>query len=214
MDAQFQSDPQADMATQLARTATSPAAERVRLVGSRVRLATEALCQRPEPVPSGRAEAWTDSEPRVRAAKACAGRPSATDANAEAGCAVAFQLSGQSGANAYSYGDLIIIDPGLVRFAGDDAELAFVLAHEMAHSLLGPRESANREERQRLELTADNIALHLIARAGYDLRTGVGLLRRMAITYPKLNTPDHPALMARFEALERVIAKLDETGGQ
>ena len=191
MEAQFQADTPAEKATPISTAAAPSAAERVRLVGGRVRLATESLCERPEPLPN-----------KLRAA----------ETNSGAGCAVAFELSDRSGANAYSYGDLIIIDRGLVRFAGDDAELAFVLAHELAHSLLGLRKFANREERQRLEMTADNIALYLLARAGYDLRTGVKLLRRMAIAYPKLNTPNHPPLMARFEVLERVIAKLDEAG--
>ena len=103
-DARFQADTQAENTAPFVPAAKPSAAERLHLVGARVRQATETLCQRPEPLPSG---------------------PRAAEAKSGAGCTVAFELSDRSGANAYSYGDLIIIDRGLVRFAGDDAELSF-----------------------------------------------------------------------------------------
>lgn len=40
------------------------------------------------------------------------------------------------GVNAFADGEKIVVNPAMMRFARDDNELAFVLAHELAHNIL------------------------------------------------------------------------------
>lgn len=102
-------------------------------------------------------------------------------------------------------GGVVVIHSGLFRLAQNEAQLAFALAHEIAHvlqehlwreylyrrgKLLFLRwstagtgyivESAIRRGYQRdLEAQADRLALSAMARAGYDPREGIRFLRQL-----------------------------------
>lgn len=130
---------------------------------------------------------------------------------ARAGCGLGLVLSSQSGANAFSHGNRIRVTRDMVRFADEDAELAFVLAHEVAHNLLGHRTSVGRSTRRRMELEADHVGLYLIARAGYDPRIAARLLRRLSVAQPEMGRarPNHPTFGSRFKALQEVIEEID-----
>lgn len=74
----------------------------------------------------------------------------------------------------------IVLSDGLLLFVRDRAQLAAVLAHELAHQLLGHFCASNRtDERIRIggvtqhfdltrEIEADREAVHLLAAAGFD----------------------------------------------
>ena len=105
----------------------------------------------------------------------------------------------------------ILVSKGLVLRLQNEGELAFVLAHEMSHQILGHSISAEQSssERQEFELEADRHAVAMIAVAGYDPRVCVGALLHSADssafweTEPK--NPDHPALQERIEAVRALV---------
>jgi membrane-associated protease RseP (regulator of RpoE activity) len=74
------------------------------------------------------------------------------------------------------------VSAGLVGLARSDDELAFAIAHELAHRRLADRGSDYRGN----ETDADRIAVFVSARAGYDPAVAPGLLERIAIDHPWL----------------------------
>ncbi|MBN8548304.1 MAG: M48 family metallopeptidase [Deltaproteobacteria bacterium] len=105
----------------------------------------------------------------------------------------------------------LVISRGLVLRLSNEGELAFVVAHEMSHQILGhaisPEQSA--EERQELELEADRHAVAMIAVAGYDPRVSVGALLHSAqsgeLWEKEPRSPDHPALQERIQAVRAIV---------
>ena len=75
--------------------------------------------------------------------------------------------------NASAGNGWITVTRGMMR-ATDDDELAFVVAHEMAHNVAWHFRSSPSNE-----LEADAIALRLVAQAGYDPLAGARLLARI-----------------------------------
>lgn len=103
---------------------------------------------------------------------------------AEPGCASRFQLMPGAKLNATADGTYVQVSGALVEFVRGDDELALIIAHELAHNILGHRAKLdaagvsrgllagigkNRTRIRETELEADRHALHLMARAGYDI---------------------------------------------
>jgi len=118
------------------------------------------------------------------------------------------------GSNAWSSGKAIFVENGLEKLLSDDAELAFVIAHEAAHVFLGhsadeaKADLRDKTKREQMEIDADKLAVHLMARAGYDPdaaarahpkidRANRGPLSRLFdIRGPYLSVKDRTALLA------------------
>jgi hypothetical protein len=93
--------------------------------------------------------------------------------------------------NAWSDGKGIAVTTHLIHYAVDDSELAFVVAHEMSHNLLGHNANVNDLSQllaifgigsvraRRHEITADQFAIHLLARTAYDKNAAITLLTRL-----------------------------------
>lgn len=111
--------------------------------------------------------------------------------------------------NAWSDGRYIAVTTRMMRFAGSDDELAFVVAHEMAHNILkhsgrfgkgklllaefGIGSSKVREA----ELAADALAIEMMASAGFDLAASEALLLRSG-KHRGLNLSlSHPGILKR-----------------
>ena len=133
--------------------------------------------------------------------------------------------------NAYADGTRVLATSGIVRFAADDADLALILSHELAHNTMHHvvKQSANAfaggvlgallglpglvmgapvglgTYSQAFEAEADYVGTYYAARAGYAV-DGVGALwRRMAIRNPgtiHLPGSTHPSAALRFLAAE------------
>jgi beta-barrel assembly-enhancing protease len=94
--------------------------------------------------------------------------------NPPAACKSRFWVDASSKLDAGADGDGVRITEGLMAFVGaDNDELAAVVAHELAHNLLGHRErliKAKRRAREILatEIEADRLSVWLMANAGYD----------------------------------------------
>jgi beta-barrel assembly-enhancing protease len=113
-----------------------------------------------------------------------AGKTGAATLLASPGCPSRFQLLPGRQMNATADGRYVQVSGALVEFVNNDDELALVMAHELAHNILGHRAKLdaagvsrgllagfgkNRSRIRATELEADRHALYLMARAGYDI---------------------------------------------
>lgn len=110
----------------------------------------------------------------------------------------------------------IVLQEGLAKFVRNEGELAFVIAHELSHHLLGHTHS-NLEhflggtsaslDRSTIEseLAADELALKLTTAAGYQPDAGHRLLSRIA---PTLANNIRQELDLRIASLEQQNAAL------
>lgn len=119
---------------------------------------------------------------------------------------------------AASVGDnFIVLTTGLIQRLDVEAELTFILAHELAHYLLGhttwvAHQGINLEDKIEelpdLESAADRLGLELLIDAGYDPR-----LARVAIAKAYQGagidtpTPSHPNFITRISELEVALAR-------
>ncbi len=87
-------------------------------------------------------------------------------------CATRFELAGR-GDNAVATGDRVVIGIRFPGFAYEEQVFAGVVAHELAHNLLGhkawlDRHGRSRRNTRRTEREADRLMPWLLANAGYD----------------------------------------------
>lgn len=106
----------------------------------------------------------------------------------KAGCTANLFLVNRNSIDASTFGSRIQVHSGLEALLQHDAELAFVLAHELAHVILehtGPGKEAqikDRAVRQRIEIAADHLAVLLMARAGFATTAAAASIPRMRKT--------------------------------
>ena len=101
------------------------------------------------------------------------------------GCATRFQVEPGERINASADGTYVKLSSAVVDFARNDDELALIIAHEFSHNILRHRETLDAQGVSRglfrafgknpgriraTENEADRLALHLMARAGFDIR--------------------------------------------
>lgn len=121
-------------------------------------------------------------------------------------------------ADAWSDGVRVAVTRGIVALAGDEDELAFVIAHEMAHNVLGhARQLAGHSALlaqigigsgayQQSEREADALAATLMAAAGYAPRAAVRLLARLKEKRGGSRALTHPDFDQRIAVLTRITA--------
>lgn len=141
----------------------------------------------------------------------------------ETGCASRFQLLPGAGLNAKADGTYVQVSGGLVEFVRSDDELALVMAHELAHNILGHRArldaagvsrgllagfGKNRGRIRETELEADRLALYLMARAGYDFTIAPVFWQRFGrkLVPGFLSDGTHPGTSERVRRAESEIA--------
>lgn len=111
--------------------------------------------------------------------------------------------------NAFSDGHRVRVTSGLVNFAVDEAELAFAIAHEMAHNLIHVGPGALDGPRRQQEYQADHMGLYLVARAGYSPDRAIRLLARLASRDTGRLHPDYPPFNARHRKLPEIVARIE-----
>ena len=127
-------------------------------------------------------------------------------------CAFRVELGNTDAINSYADGRRVLITRGMMRFAQSDQELALVVAHEMAHDILGHtiqrHDTATiasvidnlirvhpelgmvtgmagiKPYSQENDAAADQLGLYLAARAGYMTNDAAGFWRRLADKTP------------------------------
>ncbi len=81
-------------------------------------------------------------------------------------------------------GDRVRVTSGLIDYVRDDDELAAVVAHELAHNLLGHRDRINAAKSGKTRLIkateeeADRLSIWLMANAGYDPEAAISFWER------------------------------------
>lgn len=137
--------------------------------------------------------------------------PSAEDEVGAAGprCRYPIEVSDRGMVYASTNGRRIRITEGMLAFASNDSELAFVLAHELAHDLLGHPGAFHGGGRQRMELEADYVGIYITARAGYDVEVAAHFILRLASAFPGISEDSsYPAPAARYALLQRALKEI------
>lgn len=143
-------------------------------------------------------------------------------------CASRFQISVERGTNAAADGRTVEIGTGMIARFRDDDELAAILAHELAHNILGHRDRLDAAGVSRgllgrfgkdaarvraTEIEADRLSVRLLKGAGYLPRAAVAFWRREG---PKLDAgifsdATHLRWKKRVALLEAEVAALDRS---
>lgn len=126
------------------------------------------------------------------------GRDAEAVVTAVAGCASRVELLADDRLNAWADGERIIVGARLLEACGSDDDLAFVIAHELAHNLFW--QTRRKRVAGTVEIEADRLAVEMAAAAGFDpqraIRTWSAAFRRAGAS------ATHPAPVERIAALE------------
>lgn len=99
------------------------------------------------------------------------------------GCATRMTLKESGKLNAAADGIYVEVTRAIAEFARDDDELAFVIAHEMAHNIKAHPQMLKREGKKKsrvkeTEIEADRMAVRMMHAAGYDPNAAVRFWQR------------------------------------
>lgn len=140
------------------------------------------------------------------------------------GCASDVEIAPERALNARADGRYVQVSGTLVGFAASDDELAFVVAHELAHNVLGHRrhlDAAGIARHGRLagagrngatlrdvELDADRLGVWLVARAGYALDAPVAMWTRLRAATACADDGTHPGWETRIAHVAQAVAQV------
>lgn len=146
------------------------------------------------------------------------------DVPAEPACATRFQLIPSRKLDALADGRYVQLTTAIAEYAGDDDELAWILAHEFAHNVLGHRARLDAAGVERgllgnfgrnarlireTETEADRLSVYLMERAGFDPSAAVRFWSRFGrrgLNF--LGAPTHPDWRRRIAMFEAEIARI------
>lgn len=128
----------------------------------------------------------------------------------QAGCGGELSLLNSNEQNAWSDGHRVAVTTGMLRLAHSDDEVAFVVAHEMAHNMLGHSRSSMSQifGGRRSEIAADQMAVGLMTYAGYRPESGISFLETARRRYWWSISLDHPGFGTRIRAVTAAISAL------
>jgi hypothetical protein len=150
-------------------------------------------------------------------------------------CRFSVELIESDQINGVADGRHIGVTTGTMRFVGSEDELAWVVAHEIAHNLLNHSQNARLRvmlntflsatagasgdvagtmpPRRSLEAQADYVGAYIMVRAGYDVRVIKQFLRRMERLRSGEHQPemdrDHPTTAERLAAFEVTLEEIE-----
>jgi hypothetical protein len=127
-------------------------------------------------------------------------------------CAFKIDIGNSDNINSYADGQRVMITRGMVNFAQSDEAIAYVLAKDIAHNVLGHAATTKQAYTigsiidnlvavrpdlsmligtagvkpvpQDLDAAADNLSLYMVARAGYSVDNAHAFWQRLATQYP------------------------------
>lgn len=114
--------------------------------------------------------------------------------------------------NAYADGESVKITKGMLWFVQAETELAMVLAHELAHNIMGHAGTFRSmfEDKKSREADADYVGLYIMARAGFEIEKAPNFWRRIAAAFPEMieASSSHPIMPYRFVALRKTTEEI------
>jgi predicted Zn-dependent protease len=150
-------------------------------------------------------------------------------------CQFSVQLLETNQINGIADGRRVGVTTGAMRFVRSDDELAWLLAHEIAHNVLSHSQNAQLRvmlnaflgatvgasatvpasvPRRSLEAQADYVGAFIMARAGYDVQAIKQFWRRMESLRSRENTPEmdvsHPTTDERLASFEITLKEIQE----
>ncbi len=133
-------------------------------------------------------------------------------------CASRFWVDTKSDLDAGADGVSIRVTEGLLAFTSDDdAQLAAIVAHEMAHNLLGHRQRLSKDgksSRQILatEVEADRLSVWLMSNAGYDPAAALRFAERYGRKTDKgiLSDGTHLRWKNRYRVMQEEIMSISQ----
>jgi len=151
-------------------------------------------------------------------------------------CAYRVDLGNADNVNAYNDGSRVLLTRGMINFAQNDEAIAYVMARELAHNVLGHagqmRHAAAmssiidnlasirpdltmlvgsagvRPMTQDFDLAADSLALYMLARAGYNIDHARSFWQRLSGQYPATVLNSYTAIHPSVTAR---LAAMDRT---
>lgn len=103
----------------------------------------------------------------------------------------------------------IVLSTRLIQDIQSEAELSFVLAHELAHIHLKHAEQVHERDIQEIELEADAAGLKIMALAGYDPRSAASALLLLGRAEAQASDSDsHPEIGKRVQKVRRTALLL------
>lgn len=127
-------------------------------------------------------------------------------------CDYSIEVLNSDKVNAYADGNKLRITKGMLWFAQDEAELAMVLSHELAHNIMGHAGTFTSVfyDKKSREADADYIGLYIMARGDFEIEKAPNLWRRLAAAFPRMieSSSSHPVMPARFLAIRKTTEEI------
>lgn len=139
--------------------------------------------------------------------------------SAEKVCASRFEIA-SGGNRAQADGNRVVVSDRIAAELADDDQFAFVVAHELAHNVLGHVAWLKQQGRgwgrvRRTEREADRLAVWLMANAGYDTGGAARFMRGWARQHDVgFLDPTHDAWDERLAGVEAEIALIAASGAR
>ena len=129
-----------------------------------------------------------------------------------AACDYPIEVLNSDKVNAYADGERIRVTKGMLWFARDEADLAMVLSHELAHNIMGHAGtfSSMFYDKKDRESDADYVGLYIMARGEFEIEKAPAFWRRMAAAFPRMidSSSSHPLMPARFVAIRKTTEEI------
>ena len=103
-------------------------------------------------------------------------------------CGYAIKIENRPELYASTNGKRISLTRGMLRFFAHDDELAFVLAHELSHILLGHAGAFDGLAPRVAEVVADRLGIQIVSKANFNTEIAAKFPERLAQFYPSMNS--------------------------
>lgn len=138
-------------------------------------------------------------------------------------CRARFDVRAGAAMNANANGTYVQISSKLVQSLGHDQDLAAIIAHEMAHNILGHDKVLERtaggllagfgrsgRTMRATELAADRLSVYLLALGGYPIGETAGFWASFAgrSDYGPFSDGTHPGAKQRVAAIQQEVARI------
>lgn len=143
-----------------------------------------------------------------------AGETSIIRVEAETGCPSRVHLEPSSDLNARADGKHVVVTTAISTIVRDDAELAAVLAHELAHNMLDHKTRLDAaawrgKTVRQTEIEADRLSVHLLHRSGLDPHAAIRFWQHFGPRRQRLfSGSGHPGWRQRVSIMEEEIAEI------